>query len=323
MAEIAGFAPGGNYMSYDQTTMLRELDGMARTGARWMRVTYSWAGMEPRPGQWSFSKQEWLAGQAARRGIHIIADVAYTPTWAQPRTCRNIGCPPADPSAFGRFMRKLVSDMSPRGVKHYEIWNEPNMNIWWKPKPSPRAYTALLRSAYTNAKAVDRGVTIIAGAFAPAPDSPTGTSMRSTTYMRYLYADGAKGYFDAVSIHPYSGSLAPATRGDWNMMLAVAPDIHRTMVAHGDGNKKIWGTEMGYATSGKKAISERLQGLYIQQSYEIWTRMPYTAGLIVFNYRDMGSRTRASWETYGLVRRDFSPKASLPIFIQTMQMRQN
>ena len=106
-------------------------------------------------------------------------------------------------------------------------------------------------------------------------------------------------------------------------MSAVMPDIHNTMAANGDGNKKIWGTEMGYATSGKKAISEALQGTFIRQSFELWSRYPYTAALLVFNYRDMGAHRSAAYATYGLVRQDFSPKASLPMFVQTLQMRQN
>jgi hypothetical protein len=232
-------------------------------------------------------------------------------------------CPPRDPGAYARFLRKLVSYFSPRGVKHYEIWNEPNQFHWWKPKPSPRGYTALLRAAYPAAKSADRGVTIIAGAFAPTMDARDGRTIRSTTYMRNLYYNGAGRYFDAVSIHPYAGPNPPNTRGEWNMVTSVMPDIYATMRANGQGFKKIWGTEMGYSTAGHKAVSERAQGLYIQQTYQLWTRFPYTAALLTFNYRDMGTARGGVFGNYGLVRQNFSPKASLPIFVQTMQMRQN
>jgi hypothetical protein len=324
MADIAGFAPGGHFMTQDEGTILRELDGMDRTGITWFRVGFLWSGMEPKPGQFNFQKHEWLAAQARARGIRLIANVSYTPKWARQAGCGgDMMCPPADNAAYGRFLKKLVSYFSPRGVKHYEIWNEPNQHFWWKPKPSPRGYAALLRAAYPAAKSADRGVTIIAGAFAPSPDAANGLTIRSTTFVRSLYANGARGYFDGISIHPYSGPVSPLTRGDWNMMSAVMPDIHNTMAANGDGHKKIWGTEMGYATSGKKAISEALQGTFIRQSFELWSRYPYTAALLVFNYRDMGAHRSAAYATYGLVRQDFSPKASLPMFIQTLQMRQN
>ena len=181
-----------------------------------------------------------------------------------------------------------MQNFSPRGVKHYEIWNEPNQYFWWKPKPSPRGYTALLRAAYPAAKSADRGVTIIAGAFAPTADSSNGSTIRSTTYVRNLYDNGARSYFDAISIHPYTRPNSPLTQGDWNMISGVMPDIYATMRSHGDGAKKIWGTEMGFPTSGKTAVSEQQQGLFLQQAFQLWTKYPYTAALMVFNYRDRG-----------------------------------
>ena len=74
MGDIAGFAPGGDFMSQDKAVIEREMNEMARTGARWFRVGFQWSGMESRPGVYSFSKHEWLAGLARARGIRIIAE---------------------------------------------------------------------------------------------------------------------------------------------------------------------------------------------------------------------------------------------------------
>ena len=46
-------------------------------------------------------------------------------------------------------------------------------------------------------------------------------TIRSTTYVRSLYYNGARRYFDAISIHPYT----PLVQGDWNMISGVMPDI--------------------------------------------------------------------------------------------------
>jgi polysaccharide biosynthesis protein PslG len=323
MADIAGFSPGGPFMSQDDATIIRELDGMRRAGSTWLRLDFSWSWLEPSRGTFQFAKHEKVVQWARARGIRTIALVAYTPGWAQPRDCRDAKCAPADVGDYARFLKQLVAHFSPRGVKHYEIWNEPNQYFWWKPKPSPSRYASLLRAAYPAAKAADRSITVIAGAFAPTFDSSDGRYIRSTTYVKSLYNNGAGPYFDAISIHPYSGDSPPAVGGDWNMMTSVMPDIYATMRAHGDGAKKIWGTEMGYSTLGQKSVSERLQGVYLQQAFQLWTKYPYTAGLMVFTYRDMGTDRRAGYDNRGLVRRDFSPKAGLNIFAQTMQMRQN
>ena len=72
-------------------------------------------------------------------------------------------------------------------------------------------------------------MTILAGAFAPTADSSTGMTIRSTTYVRSLYYNGARNYFDAISIHPYTHPNSPLVQGDWNMISGVMPDIYATM----------------------------------------------------------------------------------------------
>ena len=146
MGDIAGFAPGGDFMSQDKAVIEREMNEMARTGVRWFRVGFQWSGMEGRPGVYSFSKHEWLAGLAKARGIRLIANVAYTPGWAQPGNCRDAMCPPADPGNYARFLKKLVQNFSPRGVKHYEILEraEPVLLVEAEAQP-PRLHRAAPR----------------------------------------------------------------------------------------------------------------------------------------------------------------------------------
>ena len=60
------------------------------------------------------------------------------------------------------------------GVKHYEVWNEPNQYFWWKPKPQPARYAEMVRKAYVQAKLADPSVTIVAGAMALVPGQRVG-----------------------------------------------------------------------------------------------------------------------------------------------------
>ena len=95
------------------------------------------------------------------------------------------------------------------------------------------------------------------------------------------------------------------------------------MRSHGDGGKKIWGTEMGFPTSGKTAVTEQQQGLFPAGLPALDEVPVHGRAMMVFNYRDRGTNRRDHTENSGLVRRDFSHKASLRTFVQTMQMRQN
>ena len=97
-------------MSQDKAVIEREMNEMARTGARWFRA----ASNGPAAGAAlastaSRSTNGWPTGEGP--GIRIIANVAYTPGWAQPGS-RDAMCP-ADPGNYARFLKKLVQNFSP------------------------------------------------------------------------------------------------------------------------------------------------------------------------------------------------------------------
>jgi len=62
-----------------------------------------------------------------------------------------------------------------------------------------------------------------------------------------MYTAGVGGFFDAAAAHPYvspTGIAADPVNG-WSDV----GRMHDVMVTHGDGDKKIWLTELGAATS--------------------------------------------------------------------------
>ena len=67
--------------------------------------------------------------------------------------------------------------------------------------------------------------------------------------MQAMYANGAKGYFDALGHHPYCFPAAPGDAQNWSgwyQMYGPSNSLRATMTANGDGGKKIWATEFGY-----------------------------------------------------------------------------
>jgi hypothetical protein len=305
-----GFAGGGTFLSNPDDVIQRELDGMAATGATWLRIGFLWSALEPKaPGQYSWAKLDKVVGWARARGLKLVANVSYTPKWARPAGCDDMTCPPTDPALYARFMGALVRHYSPLGVKTYEVWNEPNQYYWWKPRPNPRAYADLLRRAYLQAHLADPTVTVLAGAFAPARDNESGTTMNPRTFLNGMYQAGIVGQFDALSFHPYSGDQDPRIDAYWNMMTGVGPDLVAIMNSHGDLNKKIWGTEMAYSTySGAKGVTEGEQARLLKLAIEEWRTQDWAGPLFFFTYRDLGTNRSAIADNYGLVKRDFTPK---------------
>jgi hypothetical protein len=307
-----GFAAGGVFLSGSDRDIQRELDGMRSTGATWLRLGFLWSSIEHQPGQYRWRGLDRVVALARQRGFRIVANVSYTPAWARPANCRDMMCPPANIDNYARFMGALVRHYAPLGVTTYEVWNEPNQFLWWKPRPDPRRYAEMVSKAYAAAHRATRNVTVLAGVFAPAPDSRSGTQLNPRTFLEGMYRAGVAGRFDALSFHPYSGDQDPRTQAYWNMMLSVGPDLVGIMRRHGDGAKKIWGTEMSYSTSrGGRGVTEARQAVLFQLAFETWRRQSYAGPLFIFNYRDMGTNPRLIADNYGLVKRNFTPKQAL------------
>ena len=128
---------------------------MAAAGGTWLRIGFLWSSIEQSPGVYYWAKLDQVVGWARARGLKILANVSYTPAWARPADCRDMMCPPANMDHYARFMGNLVRHYSALGVKHFEVWNEPNQYFWWKPKPQPARYAEMVRKAYAQAKLAD------------------------------------------------------------------------------------------------------------------------------------------------------------------------
>ena len=140
-----GFSPGANIITASDADLARELDVMAATGAGWLRLDFPWPTVQPTPTTWNWAPFDRVVQAASARGLQILALPSYTPRWAMaPGSPEN--APPADPAAFATFVSQLVKRYQPAGIRHWEIWNEPN-GIWtWSP-PDPAGYARLLVAA--------------------------------------------------------------------------------------------------------------------------------------------------------------------------------
>ncbi len=60
----SGFAAGGEILAADDATQNRELDAMAATGARWVRIEINWSLVQPSgPSSWSWARSVcWAIG---------------------------------------------------------------------------------------------------------------------------------------------------------------------------------------------------------------------------------------------------------------------
>jgi hypothetical protein len=322
----AGFSPGGTIFNESDADLARSLDAMAATGAEWVRFDFPWASVEPnapvltllgvvtaRTFHWS--RVDRLVDAAHARGLKVIALPYITPSWARPAGTTDKH-PPNDIGLYASFVEAAVRRYAPKGVKVWEIWNEPNLSNFWSPKPDPARYTALLKAAAGAVRSVDPGATVILGGLSPATDASDGNQISPKTFLERVYAAGGRGSFDAVGMHPYSYPPRPLDRttASWNTFHRL-PLIRDLMVANGDSAKQIWSTEFGAPTgTSAQAVSEAEQSAMVVDSYNAIANWDWHGPLLWYSLRDDGTDLADREQSFGLLRRDYSVKPAFKTF---------
>jgi hypothetical protein len=307
-----GVASGVMPLGLSDADLARDLDGVAATGARWVRVDFYWPTIQAGgPDSWDWTSTDRVVLGVIQRGLEVLAMPAYSPTWARPPGTIDHH-PPLDPDMFARFVHEAAKRYAPLGVHTWEIWNEPNVSAFWVPKPDPEGYTDLLRRANLAIKAVDRRATVITAGLAAGLDRSDGETLSARTFLSRVYAAGGKDSFDAVGLHPQSFPAMPLDAHDWNSFYNV-PTVYQVMADNGDGAKKIWGTEFATPT-GARFMSPEAQRDIIVQGYRAWLAWPFTGPLLVYSWRDAAVDPNDLEANFGLLYHDSTPKPALAAF---------
>jgi hypothetical protein len=117
----------------------------------------------------------------------------------------------------------------------------------------------------------------------------------NVAFVRALYDHGAKGSFDALSVHPYTLTHAPGDESDrYYSLTAVVDDVHEAMAEAGDGTTPIWVTELGWAVVGLNSVSEAKRVTYLARSVDLLAQRPWVKLVAVYTIDTEDS------ERYGL-----------------------
>jgi hypothetical protein len=304
-------------------TVLRRI---AAAGAGTVRQTLDWAAVEPTRGRRDWSRYDDYVGAAADAGIEVLPVIFNPPTWASARPRRNAKrgtYPPKRVSDFAAFAAAAARRYGRGGtfwsshphvhakpIGSWQIWNEPNLPVYWQPGPNAAAYVALLKATSSAIRAVDPQAQILT---AGLPESKLGIPL--DTYVRQMYDAGAAGAFDALAVNPY----AP-TAGE---VLAFLQHARALMDGLGHTEAKLWATEIGWSDNGPggrfrlgpkgqaQAISSVFTTLWeVREALQL-------QGVVYFNWRDAkpypGGKDFWGLHT-GLVQRGGAGKPALAAF---------
>jgi len=136
----------------DSVNMVKMLDSIQAAGIKVIRDECYWADVESTRGVFNFpSSIDNYINAANQRGIKIIMILDYNNPLYAPHAGSGV-ITDSNRTAFALYCQKVVERYSPLGVKVYEIWNEPNIPMFWHPEPNAVLYAQLLQSVYPAIK---------------------------------------------------------------------------------------------------------------------------------------------------------------------------
>jgi len=228
------------------------LETQASIGIGLIRQTFDWAQIESAPGRYELGYQDGFVGAAASHGITILPVIFNPPEFRLGARSGRATCPPANLASMAAYAQALVRRYGPNGtlwsdrpwlprypIRSWQIWNEPNLGVYWCNRPSARKYVKMLRVVGAAIKQVDPAAKIVT---AGLPPSKLSTAVPLDRYLRQMYRAHAERYFDSLAINSYAK--------DQHELGLLLGSIRRLMNRRGDRRGTLWITELGWSDTG-------------------------------------------------------------------------
>ena len=272
----------------------RDLKMAKEAGFSWVKQRFEWRNIEKsKKGAYEWYEAERIVDAVNKAGLGMVVRLDNQPEWARrDKLFPNNG--PPDKLDDWRDFVEAVSDHFKGKVAAYEVWNEPNLSReWGDAKPDPKAYTDLLKTAYTSIKKKDPNALVISGGMSPTTEA-SDRAVPGAQFVDGMYAAGAKPFFDML------GDNAPGFKAEPEADPAVvaqdpaltnndpspvdlkrayafrhAEDVRAIMTKNGDEAKQIGIMEMGWTADPRPnspyawhSVTEDQKGEYLVRALQ-------------------------------------------------------
>jgi hypothetical protein len=287
----------------------------ALNGHGWVRMFADWQQVVAAP-QEELGEMNTRVNAFRSHGQKVVMTVQAPP----PGTDMNSA---AGVAAYADFMASLAKQFKGR-VSVWELWNEPDGTFWTgNGTATPAAYAAMLKAAYPAIKAQDPAATVIVG----------GLVGNDFDFVEGLYANGAGADFDGVAVHTDTACRIDAPGVVYRepsgrigrFAFTGYREVYATMARHGDGNKGIWMTEVGWndatdltcdegANKGTRAkgVSAADQARFLKMAFACVAPDPYVKLVSWFTLQDPVASSRFGlYDAAGTIRPAFAALQSV------------
>lgn len=283
-----------------------ELELLAAGGFRFVRMDFFWEGIEKEKGVYDFAAYDHLMADLDRLGLrayfildygHRLYDGGQSPHTDEGR------------AAFCAFVKATMQRFAGRGIV-WEMWNEPNHGMFWKPVPKVDDYVKLALAVGETVREVAPKEVLV---------GPT-TSEIDLPFLEACFKGGCLSLWDAVSVHPYRQSLPESVAEEYRTLrqlitrhaprpIVQDPNGPRDLAGFSQGDPKhlpILSGEWGYTSAKSKhgGFTEEQQASYLTRQWlsNIANGVPIS---IWYDWHDDGDDRSNPEHNFGTVRRPY------------------
>jgi Glycosyl hydrolases family 39 len=220
---------------------------------RLMDAYVDWYELEPKKNEFNFTRLDQYVAIAQQKHVKLLLPLVGTPSWASARPTEIKGNNPVSTAAEPRdiddwcnFVRTVATRYKGK-IEAYEIWNEPNEDIFWT--GSIDKVVDMSREAFQIIKSVDPTALVV---------SPSCTVESGLQYLDDFLKKGGGKYSDVIGYHFYVRAQPPEA------ILDMATRVKQILRAN-HVNQPVWNTEAGWPVP-KPFPSDELAAAYVARA---------------------------------------------------------
>ena len=272
----------------------KDLDMIADAGFKFIRMDLIWEAIERQKGVYEFEKSGYdaLTEGATRRGIRILYILDYSNRlYESERSVRT----EEGRRAFAAFAEAAAARYSGKGIL-WEIWNESNIKLFWKPEPNVDDYCKLVKATAPGVKKADKTGLVVAPA----------TSTIPFRWLEDCFKREMLDWIDVLSVHPYRPHPPETAIKDYGKLR----DLIKRYAPPGKKMPVISG-EWGYSNINwdNNRLSNEKQAQYLAREFliNLYCEIPVS---IWYDWKNDGTNPNEREHHFGTVMHDLKPKAA-------------
>ncbi len=272
----------------------QDLDLIADAGFRFIRMDLTWEAVEKKMGVYEFEMSGYddLTRGCSRRGIRILYILDYSNRLYESERSVRTG---QGRRAFAAFAEAAAKRYSGKGIL-WEIWNEPNIKLFWRPRPNIDDYCKLVEATAGRIKKADKTGLVVAPA----------TSTIPFKWLEGCFKKGLLKWIDVLSVHPYRPQPPETVIKDYSRLR----ELIKRYAKEGKDIPIISG-EWGYSNINwdKARLTDEQQAQYLVREFliNLYQEIPVS---IWYDWKNDGTNPNEREHHFGTVMHDLKPKSA-------------